>query len=89
MLGRLRFCALAAAAPQCHLVRRVRQVTASMCASAASIRRRRRAIATVTPYAGEPQDLRPYAKFAAPYDENYTHPNIYTGAAATFPSPRT
>ena len=30
----------------------------------------------VTPYAGEPADLSPYAKFAAPYDLNYTHPNI-------------
>ena len=28
----------------------------------------------VTPYAGEPDDLSPYAKFAAPYDLNYVHP---------------
>ena len=34
----------------------------------------------VEPYAGEPEDLSPYAKFAAPYDLNYIHPNIYTGA---------
>ena len=34
----------------------------------------------VTPYAGEPGDLSPYSKFAAPYDLNYVHPNIYTGA---------
>ena len=30
----------------------------------------------VVPYAGEPADLSPYAKFAAPYDLNYIHPNI-------------
>src|ERR1035437_2889813 len=30
----------------------------------------------VTPYAGEPADLSPYAKFAGPYDLNSTHPNI-------------
>jgi branched-chain amino acid transport system substrate-binding protein len=39
------------------------------------------------PYAGEPQDLRPYAKFATPYDTNYTHPNIYSGAARDVPAP--
>jgi ABC-type branched-subunit amino acid transport system substrate-binding protein len=43
---------------------------------------------TVTPYAGEPADLSPYAKFAAPYDVNYTHPNIYSGAARDLPDPR-
>jgi len=31
----------------------------------------------VEPYAGEPSDLSPFAKFAAPYDRNYTHPNVY------------
>ncbi|MGC2619629.1 MAG: ABC transporter substrate-binding protein [Acidobacteriaceae bacterium] len=40
------------------------------------------------PYAGVPQDLRPYAKFAAPYDTNYTHPNIYSGAARDTPDPK-
>jgi len=35
----------------------------------------------VAPYAGEPQDLQPYGKFTQPYDVNYTHPNIYSGAA--------
>ena len=35
----------------------------------------------VAPYAGEPADLSPYAKFATPYDFNYIHPNIYSGAA--------
>ena len=43
---------------------------------------------TVTPYAGEPADLSPYAKFAAPYDVNYTHPNIYSGAARDLPDPK-
>jgi len=38
----------------------------------------------VTPYAGEPADLSPYAKFAAPYDLNYVHPNIYSGADRIF-----
>jgi len=41
----------------------------------------------VTPYAGEPEDLRPYQKFAAPYDTNYTRPNIYMGAARDIPTP--
>jgi len=35
---------------------------------------------TVAPYAGEPADLSPYSKFAAPYVLNYTLPNIYSGA---------
>jgi branched-chain amino acid transport system substrate-binding protein len=42
----------------------------------------------VAPYAGEPADLSPYAKFAAPYDLNYTHPNIYSGAARDVPEPK-
>ncbi|MGO9434541.1 MAG: ABC transporter substrate-binding protein [Terracidiphilus sp.] len=42
----------------------------------------------VTPYAGEPADMQPYAKFAAPYDTNYTHPNIYAGAARDNPEPK-
>ncbi|MDR3772820.1 MAG: ABC transporter substrate-binding protein [Terracidiphilus sp.] len=42
----------------------------------------------VTPYAGEPADLSPYAKFAAPYDLNYVHPNIYSGAGRDVPEPR-
>jgi ABC-type branched-subunit amino acid transport system substrate-binding protein len=32
--------------------------------------------------------MRPYSKFAAPYDTNYTHPNIYMGAARDIPVPR-
>jgi branched-chain amino acid transport system substrate-binding protein len=43
---------------------------------------------TVQPYAGEPADMSPYAKFAAPYDLNYVHPNIYTGAGRDIPEPR-
>jgi len=42
----------------------------------------------VTPYAGEPADLSPYSKFAAPYDLNYVHPNIYTGAGRDIPEPK-
>ena len=42
----------------------------------------------VAPYAGEPADLSPYAKFAAPYDLNYTHPNIYSGAGRDIPEPK-
>jgi branched-chain amino acid transport system substrate-binding protein len=42
----------------------------------------------VTPYAGEPADLSPYAKFAAPYDLNYVHPNIYSGAGRDLPEPK-
>jgi ABC-type branched-subunit amino acid transport system substrate-binding protein len=42
----------------------------------------------VAPYAGEPADLSPYAKFAAPYDLNYTHPNIYGGAGRDIPEPK-
>jgi branched-chain amino acid transport system substrate-binding protein len=42
----------------------------------------------VTPYAGEPADLSPYAKFATPYDVNYTHPDIYAGAGRDLPEPK-
>jgi branched-chain amino acid transport system substrate-binding protein len=42
----------------------------------------------VVPYAGEPADMSPYAKFAAPYDLNYTHPNIYAGAGRDIPEPK-
>ena len=43
---------------------------------------------TVVPYAGEPQDMSPYSKFATPYDLNYTRPNIYTGAGRDIPEPK-
>jgi len=42
----------------------------------------------VMPYAGEPEDMSPYAKFAEPYDRNYIHPNIYSGAARDIPEPK-
>ena len=42
----------------------------------------------VAPYAGEPPDLLPFAKFAEPYDVNYVHPNIYAGAARDLPEPK-
>jgi ABC-type branched-subunit amino acid transport system substrate-binding protein len=42
----------------------------------------------VAPYAGEPGDLSPYAKFTAPYDVNYIHPNIYSGAGRDIPEPK-
>lgn len=43
---------------------------------------------TITPYAGEPQDLRPYSKFEQPYYENYVEPNIYAGAGRDIPDPK-
>jgi len=43
---------------------------------------------TVKPYAGEPQNLRPYAKFEQPYFENYLEPNIYAGAGRDIPDPK-
>ncbi|MGA9072084.1 MAG: ABC transporter substrate-binding protein [Terracidiphilus sp.] len=42
----------------------------------------------VKPYAGEPIDLSPYAKFAEPYDLNYIHPNVYSGAGRDIPEPK-
>jgi branched-chain amino acid transport system substrate-binding protein len=42
----------------------------------------------VAPYAGEPSDLSPYAKFTAPYDLNYTHPNIYVGPGRDTADPK-
>jgi hypothetical protein len=41
----------------------------------------------VEPYAGESADLSPYAKFASPYDRNYTHPTLVR--RVTFPIPKT
>jgi ABC-type branched-subunit amino acid transport system substrate-binding protein len=32
--------------------------------------------------------MRPYAKFAVPYDTNYTRPNIYLGAGRDIPDPK-
>ena len=58
-----------------------------MC-DAARIRRVRRKDRAVAPYAGEPDDLSPFEKFATPYDLNYTHPNIYAGAGRDIPEPK-
>jgi ABC-type branched-subunit amino acid transport system substrate-binding protein len=38
------------------------------------------------PYAGEPEDMRPFAKFAEPYWENYTKTVEYNGAARDVPT---
>ncbi|MGA9060386.1 MAG: ABC transporter substrate-binding protein [Terracidiphilus sp.] len=43
---------------------------------------------TVEPYAGEPQDLRPYARFEKPYYEYYLQPNIYYGSGRDIPDPQ-
>lgn len=43
---------------------------------------------TVEPYAGEPQDMRPYGKFQKPYLENYIQPNIYVGSGRDIPDPK-
>jgi branched-chain amino acid transport system substrate-binding protein len=42
---------------------------------------------TVTPYAGTPEDLKPFGKFTSSYDVNYIRPNIYMGAARKIPDP--
>src|SRR5208282_2776833 len=42
---------------------------------------------TLKPYAGAPDDLRPYSKFAAPYYEHYTDLVEYNGAARDVPDP--
>jgi branched-chain amino acid transport system substrate-binding protein len=42
----------------------------------------------MAPYAGEPADMSPYSKFAAPYDLNYVHPNVYAGAGRDLPEPK-
>ncbi len=42
---------------------------------------------TLTPYAGEPEDLRPYSRFVPPYYEHYTSLVEYNGAARDIPDP--
>lgn len=42
---------------------------------------------SISPYAAEPADLRPYSKFTIPYYENYIDTNIYLGAGRDIPSP--
>lgn len=42
---------------------------------------------SLRPYAGAPQDLRPWSKFGEPYFENYTDLVEYNGAARDVPDP--
>lgn len=42
----------------------------------------------VEPYAGEPEDMAPWARYAKPYYLYYTHPTLYTGAARDIPDPK-
>lgn len=42
---------------------------------------------TMKPYAQEPEDLRPFSKFTAPYYEHYTNSVEYNGAAREIPDP--
>src|SRR5512135_966318 len=42
---------------------------------------------TAEPYAGAPEDLRPYSKFTTPYYEHYTTLIEYNGAARDVPDP--
>lgn len=42
---------------------------------------------TADPYAGAPEDLRPYSKFTTPYYEHYTTLIEYNGAARDVPDP--
>ncbi len=58
----------------------------SVC-SCGSTPRSRPANRTMKPYAQEPEDLRPYSKFATPYYENYTDLIEYNGAARDIPDP--
>jgi branched-chain amino acid transport system substrate-binding protein len=43
---------------------------------------------TVEPYANEPQDMSPYAKFVTPYYLNYTQPTIWNGPGRNQPAPK-
>ena len=43
---------------------------------------------TVEPYAGEPQDMSPYAKFVTPYYLNYTQPTIWNGPGRNESDPK-
>ncbi len=47
----------------------------------------RPAARTMKPYAQEPEDLRPFSKFTAPYYEHYTDLVEYNGAARDVPDP--
>lgn len=43
---------------------------------------------TVEPYANEPQDMSPYARFVTPYYLNYTQPTIWNGPGRNEPDPK-
>jgi ABC-type branched-subunit amino acid transport system substrate-binding protein len=43
---------------------------------------------TADPYAGEPEDMRPYAKFITPYSFNYLQPTIWNGPGRDTPDPK-
>ncbi len=43
-------------------------------------------VRTVEPYAGEPDDLRPFSRFTRPYYENYTKTVEYNGPARDVPT---
>ena len=47
----------------------------------------RPATRSLKPYAGTPEDLRPYSKFVIPYYEHYTDLIEYNGAARELPDP--
>ena len=57
------------------------------CARAARIRRAARRHGSMKPYAGAPEDLRPFSKFTTPYYEHYTDLVEYNGAARDVPDP--
>jgi branched-chain amino acid transport system substrate-binding protein len=43
---------------------------------------------TVEPYANEPADMSPYARFVTPYYLNYTQPTIWNGPGRNAPDPQ-
>ncbi len=47
----------------------------------------RPALRSLKPYAGTPEDLRPYSRFTTPYYEHYTDLIEYNGAARDIPDP--
>lgn len=47
----------------------------------------RPALRSLKPYAGTPEDLRPYSRFTTPYYEHYTDLIEYNGAARDVPDP--
>ena len=43
---------------------------------------------TAEPYANEPDDMRPFARFAKPYQSNYLQPTIWNGPGRETPDPK-